>query len=220
MEAIALLTGVVWKIYDDYADNKDAYSFLNTVELPLEIIVVVLSMAFAFIDNMFLLYLLIIIISDCVLYILKTNDETFNVNYAVDTNCWKLGGIFAYCLVLFRIHSILTNFTVYDYGFILLGIGFISLEIYSQYTKAKEIIENEKENHLFLEASNQKFFTRILELILFMLFYFFVIQHYECARNFKYPILFALSYMSVSIVSILYLKYYYFYREGKPMFAK
>jgi hypothetical protein len=220
MESLSLLTGVFWKIYDDYADNKEAYSFLETYERPIQLVVIVLSLFLAFHDNLFLMYLLIIIVSDCILYLLKQKDPSVKVNYAVDTPFWKMGGVFAILLFLIRFQPILTGFTVYEYGFILLGIVLIGSEIYSQFTTKKEIIENEEETHLFLEASNQKLGTRVLELVVSFLFLKFVVLKYDCAKNFKHILLFSLSYMYTSIVSILYLKYHYFHLQGKDIFEK
>lgn len=220
IEVLALLTGIFWKLYDDYADNKEAYSFLSKYELGLEVLMLACSLLFAFFDNIFLLYLVIIIISDCILYIIKENNDKNKVNYAVDTDIWKLGGVITYCLFILRVPSILNTFTALEYGVIALAITFIGIEIVSQFTEKKEIIEDEKENHLFLEASNKKLTTRIIELFLFFLFFYVVLLQYKSALSFKNVILFAISYIYISISSILYLKYYYFYREGKPMFEK
>lgn len=219
-EILSFLTGILWKVYDDYADNKEAYSFLTKGALPLEILMMVFSIAFAFFDNIFLFYLVIITLSDCFLYILKENNETIKVNYAIDTDVWKIGAIFAYCLFIFKINDILTTFSFLDYAVIALGTIFIGIEILSQCTDKKEIVEDDKENHLFLEASNKKLTTRIIELLLFCIFYYVVIHEFKMAESFTYVILFATSYIGVSILSILYLKYYYFYKQGQPMFEK
>jgi hypothetical protein len=220
MESLSLLTGVFWKLYDDYADNKEAYSFLTDYELPIQLVVIVLSMALAFHDSLFLIYLIIIIISDCILYVLKQKDPSVKVNYAVDTTFWKVGGVFATILFLFRFNTIRATFTTYEYAFTLLGIVLIGSEIYSQFTTKKEILENESETHLFLEASNQKFGTRILELIVSFLFLKFLVLKYDCAKNFKHILLFSISYMYTSIISILYLKYHYFHLQGMDIFEK
>lgn len=216
LEVLPIVTGVFWKIYDDYADNKEAYSFLSKVELPLEIIMVGLSIAYCFFDNIFLTYLVLVIFCDCFLYIAKENNEHINVNYAIDTDVWKLGAIFAYILFIFKLPTILSTFTLLDYGVITLGTIFIVFEIFGQCTKQ----ENEKENHLFLEASNHKLITRTIELLLFLIFYYVVIHEYNFAHNFKHMIMFGVSYVATSVLSILYLKYHYFYKEGKSMFDK
>lgn len=219
-EILSLITGILWKVYDDYADNKEAYSFLSKVKIPLEVLMVGMSILFCFYDNIFLSYLVIVIISDCILYIMKENDETIKVNYAIDTDVWKLGAIFAYILFIFRINTIVGTFTLLDYGVIILGTIFIFMEILGQCTPQKEIQTSEKENHLFLEASNQKLITRSIELLLFIIFYYVVVHEYKYALNFKHMIIFGVAYVTSSILSIFYLKYYYFYKEGKPMFEK
>ena len=220
IEFISIFTGIFWKLYDDYADNKDAYSFLKNIELPLEIVMMALSIFFAFFDNMFLMYLMIIIFSDCALHIFKMNNENIKVNYAIDTDVWKCGALIAYVLCLFRVHSIVNTFTLVDYGIISLAITFIIIEIASQCTDKKEILDSEKENHLYLEASNKKLTTRIIELVLFSLFFYVVLIQYNIGERFTNVIFFAISYISVSIVSILYLKYFYFYKEGLSLFEK
>lgn len=219
-EFLSFLTGILWKLYDDYADNKEAYSFLKNIELPLEVLMMGFSIVFAFFDNIFLMYLMIIIFSDCALYIMKMNNENIKVNYAIDTDVWKFGAIFAYTLCLFRVNSMITTFTICEYGIIALAITFIVIEIASQCTDNKEILNSEKENHLYLEASNKKLTTRIIELVLFCLFFYVVLIEYNVGIAFKNVILFAISYISVSIVSILYLKYFYFYKEGMSLFEK
>lgn len=219
-EGLSLITGILWKVYDDYADNKEAYSFLSKVEIPLEVLMVGMSIVFAFYDNIFLTYLFIVIVADCILYIMKENNKLSNVNYAIDTDVWKLGAIFAYSLFIFRISTIVTSFTLLDYAVIALGTIFIFMEIFGQSTEKNESSFSEKENHLFLEASNQKLITRSIELLLFVLFYYVVVHEFKFAQNFKQMILFGGAYVSSSILSILYLKYYYFYKQGKPMFEK
>lgn len=215
IEILSLFTGIFWKMYDDYADNKEAYSFLSKFEFPLEVLLIVSSLIFAFFDNLFLSYLFIIIVLDCILYIIKENNEEIKVNYAIDTDAWRTGAVFAYGLFMYRFPSMFLTFTQADYIFICIALISILAEIMSQCTKDPKIVENEEENHLFLEASNQKLFTRILELIVIVFFFYFLLP-----PQFKYVSFFAFSYMSLSIVSILYLKYYYFYRQGKPMFEK
>lgn len=200
-------------MYDDYADNKEAYSFLSKFEFPLEVMLILSSLIFASLDNLFLSYLFIIIVLDCILYIIKENNDTIKVNYAIDTDTWKLGAVFAYGLFIFRFPSMIATFRQADYTFIVIALVCIIAEIVSQCTKDKKILEDEKENHLFLEASNQKLFTRILEVIVVFFFFYFLLP-----PQFKYVSFFAISYMTISILSILYLKYYYFYRQGKPMF--
>lgn len=215
IEVLSLFTGIFWKIYDDYADNKEAYSFLSKVEFPLEVVLILSSLLFAFFDNFFLFYLFMIIVLDCILYIIKENNEEVKVNYAIDTDVWKLGAIFAYGLFIFRFPSMITNFTQSDSILISVALVSIVAEIVSQCTKDQKIIKDETENHLFLEASNQKLVTRVIELVLFLLFFAYILP-----PHFTSVALFAISYISASIFSILYLKYYYFYRQGKPMFEK
>jgi hypothetical protein len=220
METIPLVTGFLWKLYDDYADNKEAYSFLNTFEFPLVMLVMGLSLAFAFYDNIFLIYIVITVVFDFIVYFLKKKDNTVKLNYAVDNYVWQIGGVLGILLFLSRFNAILDSLSLCEYALIGIAVAFIGLEIYSQLTKKKEILENEEENHLFLEASNQKFFTRFLELFVTMGFYFFVARKFESAFCFQNVLAFSFSYMYTSIISILYLKYFYFYLKDKDLFEK
>ena len=220
MEFISLLTGIFWKLYDDYADNKEAYSFLENYSIILQVCVFLLTFFLIFKDNIFLIYTIIVVVCDFIIYLLKMKDKNIKLNYALDTFCWKLGGLVACILFFFRITTILKTFTIYDYGFIGIGVFFILAEVISQLTSDKKIIEDEKENNLFLEASNQKFITRFLQLFTVILFYRFLAVKFDFAQNFKNILLFSSSYMYVSIISILYLKYYYFYLDGKDIFEK
>lgn len=218
MEFLASITGILGKVYDDYADNKEAYSFLDSYSIPLQILVVACSIAFASTDTIFLIYIFVIIISDCILYSFKVDDESFKLNLALDMDAWKAIAAFGYCFLPFRIHSIVTTFTGYEYGLLSFAASMVALEIYSQVTKSGAT-ETKEDTHLFLEASNQKLITRILELLLCGLLFYFIVGSYEWATKFRFIVMFAASYFTTSIVSILYLKYHYFHSQGKPMFS-
>lgn len=199
---ISILYGILFKIYDDCIDNKEAYSFVYDKKIILEIAIILFSLYLIYYCNTFALLLITLcigmLISDSIIYGLKYKYPENNLTYAYDNPIYIIS-VFIFIGISLYIHTFkLSNI---DYVVNLYLIFIIIVE--SLYT-----FKTEKLNKIESESGNIKLFTRIMSIMYGLMIYSIILLDKNLHKYL--PIFYiAFGYILTSVISMLYLKYYY-----------
>lgn len=204
---ITMLYGVLVKLYDDCIDNTDAFSFIYDKKIILEIMLILVSF-YLICDPIFAILLITIcvgmLISDIIIFVLKNKYPENNLSYAYDTPIYIFGAILLVSIILY-IHKF--DLTMLDYIIVMYIILIIIVE--ALYT-----FKSEKQNKIESEAGNIKLFTRIICMMYALMIYSIMLLN-KSLHKYLPIIYFGFSYGLTSIISMLYLKYYYMVKKDE-----
>jgi hypothetical protein len=210
--AIAGLSGLFMKSYDDIVDNPEAYAELYDKKIILEILVVACVVYFAHLDSIAMIACLFTLLTDILIYLYNRYHPVLNINYAIDTPVWAIGMVLIVILFIYKSPTLFTSLQYTDYVIIIAGFLVIFMDAISLTSTKKEIIEDPFANMLYLEASDNKLVMRILPLcgsIMAAVLIQFSDLFYQYARPLQYIFTWGITYFLTSTVSILYLKSQY-----------
>lgn len=200
LNTLAMIGGILIKVYDDITDNKEVFEYMYSYRILLQIILVIVYGLLVYKDSKIGLGIVLIAITDLMIYLSKYIYPDNIINYGCDHMYYQLTEILLILIFIMSDTKLFTNRMDY------LSFLFIWLVIIFEMTSLSKNDKNT--NKIYLEVSNRKLMVRILILVVGILIYPLILQ-YETLYIYLPIWYLTMNYFLTSVFFILYLKYKY-----------